>query len=156
MSVSEASANKKIYADVKRQSLKPVDINVGDQVKPMNINLMPTIVASTAIASRDFMPVHHDKDYALKQFAPDVFLNILSSNGFVSKFLTDWAGPEAWVKKISIKLGVPAVPYQVLRFTGAVTSKKNVGNECVIEVSVQAANDSGNHATGIATITLPV
>jgi hypothetical protein len=156
MSVSKASANKKVYADVNRQSLKPGDINVGDQLTPMNINLTPTIVASTAIASRDFMPVHHDKDYALKQFAPDIFLNILSSNGFVSKFLTDWAGPEAWVKKISIKLGVPAVPYQVLRFTGAVTSKTNVGNECVIEVSVQAANDSGNHATGTATITLPL
>jgi len=156
MSVSKASANKKVYADVNRKSLNPGDINVGDQLTPMNISLTPTIVASTAIASRDFMPVHHDKDYALKQFAPDIFLNILSSNGFVSKFLTDWAGPQAWVKKISIKLGVPAVPYQVLRFTGVVTSKTSVGDECVIEVNVQAANDSGNHATGNATITLPI
>lgn len=139
-----------------RKSLKASDINVGDQVKPMNINLTHTIVASTAIASRDFMPVHHDKDYALKQFAPDIFLNILSSNGFVSKFLTDWAGPEAWVKKINIKLGVPAVPHQVLKFTGAVTAKTTVGNECVVEIALQAANDSGNHLTGTAMITLPV
>jgi hypothetical protein len=156
MSVSKASANKKVYADVNRKSLQAGDINVGDQLTPMNISLTPTIVASTAIASRDFMPVHHDKDYALKQFAPDIFLNILSSNGFVSKFLTDWAGPQAWVKKINIKLGVPAVPNQVLKFTGAVISKTTVSDECVIEVSVQAANDSGNHATGTATITLPL
>jgi hypothetical protein len=150
------SACNKVYADLNRKSLKASDIHVGDPVKPMNINLTHTMVTATAIASRDFMPVHHDKDYALKQFAPDIFLNILSSNGYVSKFLTDWAGPEAWVKKINIKLGVPAVPHQVLKFTGAVISKTTVGNECVIEVSVQAANDSGNHATGTATITLPV
>lgn len=156
MSANKSPVNKKVYADVNRKSLKASDIQVGDPIKPMNIALTHTMVASTAIASRDFMPVHHDKDYALKQFAPDIFLNILSSNGYVSKFLTDWAGPEAWVKKISIKLGVPAVPHQVLKFTGTVLSKKEENGECIIEVSVQAANDSGNHATGTAVITLPV
>jgi hypothetical protein len=144
------------FADIHRTSLKASDIHVGDAIKPMDIHLTHTIVASTAIASMDFMPVHHDKDFAQAQFAPDAFLNILSSNGFVSKFLTDWAGPEAWVKKISIKLGVPAVPNQILKFTGEVLSKNTVGSESVIEVSVQAANDSGNHATGTAVITLPL
>lgn len=144
------------FADLSRQSLNPADINVGDAITPMNLPLTHTIITATAIASMDFMPVHHDKDYALAQFAPDIFLNILSSNGFVSRFLTDWAGPDAWVKKINIKLGVPAVPHQVLKFTGEVLGKQTIGNECHIEVSVQAANDSGNHATGTAVITLPL
>jgi hypothetical protein len=144
------------FADLSRQSLNPAGIAVGDTVTPMDIKLTHTIITATALASMDFMPVHHDKDYALAQFAPDIFLNILSSNGFVSKFLTDWAGPNAWVKKINIKLGVPAVPHQVLKFTGEVLSKNTIGNECHIEVSVQAANDSGNHATGTAVITLPI
>lgn len=143
------------FADTSRKTLNPADIAVGDALKPMNIPLTHTIVTCTAIASMDFMPVHHDKDYALAQFAPDAFLNILSSNGFVSRFLTDWAGPEAWVKKINVKLGVPAVPHQVLRFTGEVLNKTREGDEWLIEVSVQAANDSGNHVTGTATITLP-
>lgn len=146
---------KMSFADIDRVSLKAANIQIGDAVKPMDIPLTHTIVASTAIASMDFMPVHHDKDYALAQYAPDIFLNILSSNGFVSKFLTDWAGPDTWVKKINVKLGVPAVPHQVLRFTGNVINKEYVGDECHIEVSVQAANDSGNHVTGTAVITLP-
>ena len=101
------------------------------------------------------MPVHHDKDYALSQFAPDIFLNILSTNGFVSRYLTDWAGPNAWVKHIDIKLGVPAVPNQTLRFRGEVLEKSAADNSVDITVSVTAANDSGNHATGKATICLP-
>jgi hypothetical protein len=144
------------FADIDRTSLKASDIKVGDAIKPMDIKLTHTIVTATAIASMDFMPVHHDKDYALSQFAPDAFLNILSSNGFVSKFLTDWAGPETWVKKINVKLGVPAVPHQVLRFSGEVLAKNIVGDECVIDVSVKASNDIGDHVTGTATITLPV
>lgn len=143
------------FADIDRPVLSPADIAVGDEVSPMAIDLTHSIIAGTAIATRDFMPVHHDKDFALSQFAPDVFLNILSTNGFVSKFLTDWAGPRAWVKKIDIKLGVPAVPHQTLRFTGAVLDKGESGEKVEITVSVVAANDSGNHANGSAIVVLP-
>lgn len=143
------------FADIDRIGLNAADIAIGDAVTPMDIELTHTIIASTAIASMDFMPVHHDKDYALSQFAPDAFLNILSTNGFVSKFLTDWAGPNAWVKNINIKLGVPAVPHQTLRFTGEVLDKSEVEDKVEITVSVTAANDSGNHATGSAVIALP-
>lgn len=146
---------KQNFADIDRIGLKAADISVGDVVTPMDIELTHTIVAATAIASMDFMPVHHDKDYALSQFAPDAFLNILSTNGFVSKFLTDWAGPDTWVKNINIKLGVPAVPHQTLRFSGEVLSKAELQDKVEITVSVTAANDTGNHATGSAVITLP-
>jgi predicted lipoprotein len=146
---------RQVYADIGRRSLRAADIRAGDPVKPMEVELTPTIIAATAIATRDFMPVHHDKDYAQSRFAPDVFLNILSTNGFVARFLTDWAGPEAWVRKISVKLGVPAVPHRTLRFTGEVLSVTRRGDECLIEVSVQAATSDGNHATGSAVVTLP-
>jgi len=144
------------FGDYDRKTLNGADINVGDQVANMDVPLTHTRVAATAIASRDFMPVHHDKDYAQAQFAPDAFLNILSTNGYISRFVTDWAGPEAWVKKINVKLGVPAVPHQTLRFTGEVLNKEEAGDEWLIEVSVKASNDSGDHATGTATISLPV
>lgn len=143
------------FADVDRVALNANDIKVGDEVAPMDIELTHTIVSATAIASMDFMPVHHDKDYAQAQFAPDAFLNILSTNGFVSKFVTDWAGPDTWVKNITIKLGVPAVPHQTLRFRGEVLEKVETGEEVDITVSVTATNDSGNHATGSAVISLP-
>lgn len=146
---------KQHFADLDRVSLNPGDIQVGDELTPMDIELTHTIIASTAIASMDFMPVHHDKDYALAQFAPDAFLNILSTNGYVSKFLTDWAGPNAWVSNISVKLGVPAVPHQTLSFRGEVLEKNDLGEKVELMVSVVASNDSGNHATGTAKIVLP-
>ncbi len=128
----------------------------GDQVTPLDLQLTPTRVIATSIASRDFMPAHHDPGFAKSQGAPDIFLNILSSNGYVSRFITDWAGPEAMVRKIAIRLGVPAVPGQILRFTGEVVATRHEGDEGVVEVAIRAANDLGDHATGTVELSLPV
>ncbi|MDT7767084.1 MAG: hypothetical protein QOI30_69, partial [Mycobacterium sp.] len=69
------------------------DIDVGDEVTPLEIPVTTTMIVAGAIASRDFMPVHHDRDYANKQGSPNLFMNILTSNGYCVRFLTDWAGP---------------------------------------------------------------
>ncbi len=76
----------------------------------MAIDVTATVIVAGAIATRDFMPVHHDRDYANAQGAPDIFMNILSDNGYCSRFLTDWAGPDAMVRRLAIRLGVPALP----------------------------------------------
>ena len=96
---------------------------VGDELPPLVIDVTPTRVVAGAIASRDFMPVHHDRDYANQQGAPDIFMNILSDTGYCSRFLTDWAGPDAMVTRLAIRLGVPVFPGHTLTYTGRVTAR---------------------------------
>jgi len=136
--------------------LRSTEIAVGDELPPFNLPVTSTVIVAGAIASRDFMPAHHDRDFAIAQGAPDVFMNILTTNGYVSRFVTDWAGPEAMVRKIAIRLGAPAVPGQDLRFTGEVSSTSREGSECVVEVAIRAANELGDHATGTVVVTLPL
>ncbi len=83
-------------------------------------------------------------------------MNIFTTNGYVSSFVTDWAGPEAMIRSISIRLGAPAVHGQPLRFSGQVAQMSHDGDECVIEVAVRAANELGDHATGTIVVTLPI
>jgi len=104
-------------------------IAVGDELEPLVVDVTASVIVSGAIASRDFMPVHHDRDYANAQGAPDIFMNILSDTGYCSRFLTDWAGPEAMVRKVAIRLGVPSHPGSTLDFTGTVTGKSRQGGE---------------------------
>jgi len=132
------------------------DIRVGDAVTPMRIDVTATVIVAGAVATRDFMPVHHDRDYANTQGAPDIFMNILSDNGYCSRFLTDWAGPEAMVRKIAIRLGVPQHPNTTLDFTGTVTGKSRAGGEGVVEIEFRATNDRGDHLSGTAVIGLPL
>ena len=103
------------------------EISVGDALPTFDLPLTASVIVAGAIASRDFMPVHHDRGYAMSQGAPDIFMNILTTNGYVSRYVTDWAGPEAMIEKIAIRLGVPALPDATMRFTGRVvrTEKRN-------------------------------
>jgi hypothetical protein len=82
-------------------------------------------------------------------------MNILTTNGYVSRFVTDWAGPESMLRKIAIRLGAPAVPGKPLRFSGRVARKHDEGDECVVELEIRVANDLGDHATGTVVVSLP-
>jgi len=121
----------------------------------LEIPVTATLIAAGAIATRDFMPVHHDRAYANQQGAPDIFMNILSDTGYSSRFLTDWAGPDARIKRLAIRLGTPVHPGHTLTYSGSVESVGSEGNEFVIEVSFRAAGVHGDHLTGTASMTLP-
>ena len=146
-------------AKTRATTLQWSDIQVGDEVTPLEIAITTTMIVAGAIASRDFMPVHHDRDYANKQGSPNLFMNILTSNGYCVRFLTDWAGPEAMVKNLSIRLGVPCFPDDPLRFAGSVTgktrgSRQGATDENFVEVTFKASNSLGDHVSGTAVLSL--
>ena len=128
---------------------------VGDALRPLEVDVSATHIVAGALATRDFMPVHHDRAYANSQGAPDIFMNILSSNAYCCRFLTDWAGPEAMIKKLDIRLGVPVFPGTHLAFSGTVTSRTEEGSSVLLEVAFRAATDLGDHLTGTAVVDLP-
>jgi len=138
-----------------RSTLHWHSVRVGDELLEMVIDVTPTRVVAGAIASRDFMPVHHDRAFANSQGAPDIFMNILSDTGYCSRFLTDWAGPDAMVRHLAIRLGVPVFPGHTLTFTGAVTAVERDGDEGIVEVELRAINELGEHIGGTAKVGLP-
>ena len=119
---------------MKKATLDWSSIRVGDPITTLKIDVTATVVVAGAIASRDFMPVHHDRDYANSQGSPNIFMNIMTDNGYCSRFLTDWAGPEAMVRKIAIRLGVPAYAGSVLVYAGTVTGTSQLDGEGLVEV----------------------
>ena len=138
------------------QTLEWNDVQVGDSLPALIIDMTPTRIVAGAIATRDFMPVHHDRDYANAQGAPEIFMNILSDTGYCSRFLTDWAGPAAMVTKLAIRLGVPVFPGSVLTYTGTVTATELIDGVGIVAVELLATNDLGDHVTGTARLSLPV
>ena len=120
----------------------------GTELPPLTIEATPTFVVSTALATRDFQDVHHDRDSAVARGSKDIFLNILTDTGLVQRFVSAWAGPEALIRSIKIRLGVPCYAYDTLTFTGRVVSESPV--EQVIEVV--GSNARGAHVTGTVRI----
>ena len=60
--------------------------------------MTPTTIVSTAIATRDWQDVHHDRDVAQAAGSKDIFMNILTTNGLVERFVADWAGHDVELK----------------------------------------------------------
>lgn len=131
-------------------SLAPQPVRVADTLPPLTIDATPTFVVATALATRDFQDVHHDRDLAQAKGSKDIFVNILTDTGLVERFVTDWAGPSARIRSINLKLGVPWYAYDSVTFTGEVTDV----TDGVVTVSVTGTNSLGKHVISTVTVQL--
>ena len=136
------------------RTLSISEVAVGDRLPELAIDVTTGLVVCGALATRDFEPVHHDKSAAQATGLPDVFMNILTSQGLMTRFATDWSGPEAVVKSLDIKLGAPNVPGMVMTITGEVTA---VDDETgVVDIAVLGENNIwGMHMQGTVQLALP-
>jgi len=131
-------------------SLHDTDVNVGDQIAPLVLPLSRSLIVAAALASRDYQDVHHDPVLAQQKGSQDIFMNILTTNGLIGRYITDWAGPDSIIKNVAIRLGVPNYAGDTMTITGTVTSKQ----DGQIVVGVVGANSMGNHVTGTVTLVL--
>ena len=138
-------------SSLKTRTLAEVD--VGDVLPELAIEMTSTLIIAGALASNDYTPVHHDKQAAQAQGLPDVIMNVLTTNGWVSRYVTDWAGPNAEIKKLGVKLGAPNVPGDTMKLTGKVLQKDE--EQSVVDIEVIGRNSWGAHATASVSLALP-
>ncbi|MEU4952796.1 MaoC family dehydratase [Streptomyces lavendulae] len=125
-------------------------MNVGDALPPLEIPVTRTLIVAGAIASRDYQDVHHDAELAREKGSPDIFMNILTTNGLVGRYVTDHLGPHAVLRKVAIRLGAPNHPGDTMTLTGTVSALDGD----TVEIRVVGANGIGHHVTGTVTVTL--
>jgi len=125
-------------------------VEVGRKLPELSLYGDPTFVVSTAIATRDYQDVHHDRDKAQAKGSKDIFVNILTDTGLVQRYITDWAGPSAVIKSIALRLGVPWYAYDTVTFRGEVTAI----DDGLITLKVVGSNSLGDHVIATATLAL--
>jgi uncharacterized OB-fold protein/acyl dehydratase len=118
---------------------------------PLVIDVTPTVVVASALATRDFQDVHHDRDRAVAGGARDIFLNILTTTGLVQRYVAAWAGPDAVFRAISVRLGVPCHAGDTLTLTGELTAGE--GAERLLRVTGRCS--LGDHVTATVRLVLP-
>lgn len=125
-------------------------VAVGSALPELSLYGDPTFIVSTAIATRDYQDVHHDRDKAQAKGSKDIFVNILTDTGLVQRYLTDWAGPTAVIKSIALRLGVPWYAYDTVTFRGEVIGV----DDDLVTVKVVGANSLGDHVIATAKLTI--
>jgi len=124
---------------------------VGQQLPELVIEASVRNIVATAIATRDYQDVHHDVAMAQQRGSKTIFTNILTSNGYVLKYVTDWAGPLSVVKTSKIRLGVPNYAGDTMTMRGEVTRVDGK----LVEVKVAGSNSLGDHVVGTVEVELP-
>lgn len=121
---------------------------IGDRLPELSVLMDRTRITAAAIASQDFEDVHHDPSKANDRGMPDIFISINSTNGFLDRYLTDWAGPTARIHKVALRLGVPLFPGDALTLTGEVTEV----SDGLITVKIKGRNARGVHVSATASL----
>jgi acyl dehydratase len=134
------------------------EVSVGDELPTLVLPITRTLIVSGAIASRDYQDVHHEHVMAQERGSKDIFMNILTTNGLVGRYVTDWSGPRSLLAEVKIRLGAPNYPDDVMTFTGSVTDKGPLaddGRGGTVTVTIRGANHLGDHVTGTVAVVLP-
>lgn len=137
------------------ESLTFDQVESGQALPELEIDVSTGLIVATAIASRDYQNVHHDRDQAIALGSKDIFMNILTTNGLVGRFVTDWAGPTAQLKRVNIRLGVPNYAGDKMQLSGLVANKRVEHGENLIDIEVVGKNSLGDHVTGQVEVAMP-
>lgn len=129
------------------------DVQMGEALAPLSVPVTVALVTSGAIATRDYFPGHHDMEAARALGSPHIFMNILTTNGLVQRFVEEWSGPQGRLLDLKIKLGAPNYPGDTMTFSGTVTDRRE--SDRTVEISLKGNNSMGSHVTGTVRVALP-
>lgn len=128
-------------------------VALGAELPTLAVPITVPLIAGGAIATRDYFPGHHDLEAARGLGTPHIFMNILTTNGLVQRFVEAWCGPGGVFCDLKIKLGAPNFPGDTMTFSGTVSEKRD--GDRSVEITLKGKNSMGNHVTGTVRVRLP-
>ena len=107
------------------------DVAIGDALPELAVEVTATTVVLGAIASRDWRPMHHDKDFAVQRNGmKDIFINTPNNAAWFERYITDWTGPHGRLGRLSFQMKTPVFPGDEMRFSGVVTAVECDASGC--------------------------
>ena len=102
-------------------------VRAGDELPVLAHRVTATTVVLGALASRDWRPMHHDRDFAInRNGVKDIFLNTPNQAAWFERYITDWTGPYGRVGRMKFRMKASVFPGDRMVFRGTV---RNVGKD---------------------------
>lgn len=129
------------------------DVKEGDELTKLEFPLTLRNLIIDAAGTRDLYPIHHDRDFARGQGQRDVFINTMMYQGLFGRIVTDWAGPEAFLRKLQFSMKAPNCPGDTITSRAWVTKKYEQDGEKLLDIEAHLDNQLQQDAT-VAQITV--
>ena len=121
-------------------NLTASSVSKGDALPSLSVDVSAPPIVLGALASRDYRPMHHDKDFANNQGVSNIFLNTPNQAAWFERYLTDWTGPLGRVGRLKFKMRNSVVPGDTMIFNATVD---HVGSDdtgcCWVDLDVDLA-----------------
>lgn len=105
-------------------SLTLDSVSIGDTLPELSYDVTATTVILGALASRDWRPMHHDRDFAqVRNGTRDIFMNTPNQAAWFERFVTDWTGPEGRLGRMKFRMRDSVFPGDTMVFAATVTAK---------------------------------
>jgi acyl dehydratase len=133
------------------------DVSVGDQLPRLDFEVNATTVVLGALATRDWRPMHHDKDFAVnRNGTQDIFLNTPNQAAWFERYITDWAGPHGRLGRVTFRMKGSVFPGDTMSLAGAVKATEVDGTGCAFAtVDVTLSVEGDVKTTCTARIAIP-
>jgi acyl dehydratase len=133
------------------------DVTVGESLPALDYEVTATTVVLGALATRDWRPMHHDKDFAVERNGTrDIFLNTPNQAAWFERYLTDWTGPHGRLARVTFRMKGSVFPGDTMSLTGVVESASVDDVGCgFVTVGVTLSVDGDVKTTCAARIALP-
>lgn len=119
------------------------DVRVGEALPTLSIPVTVTSVMAGAIATRDYQPVHHDLERARALGSETVFFSTHTTAAYLERLVLQWAGPQAFLRSLKLRLGVPNYAGDTLALGGHVTAID--ASERDVSIAATGTNSRGEH-----------
>ena len=98
------------------------DVAEGDIMPPLYYEVSATTVVLGALATRDWRPMHHDKDFAVvRNGTRDIFLNTPNQAAWFERYITDWTGPRGRMGRVTFRMRDSVFPGDTMMLEGVVS-----------------------------------
>ncbi len=132
------------------------EVENGSEIPPLEKHPTTQQLVKYAGASGDFYQIHYDKDFALKNNLPGVIIHGALKNAFLGKMVTDFAGSEGWVRKLTVQYRGMDQPGSPIRCKGRIVKKYTDGQDHLVDCEIWLESSKGEKTTlGSATVVLP-
>lgn len=134
------------------------DVKVGDELPELAVDVTTTLEVLGALASRDWLPQHHDLQFAIRRNGlPDLYLNTPNQVAWFERYLTDWTGPFGRLGRLSIGLRSSVFPGDRMVLGATVTGVATDASGCGwVELDARTRVGARVAATCSARLALPI
>ena len=138
-------------------NLTAVDVKEGDELPPLSHAVTATTVVLGAMASRDWRPMHHDKEFAIhRNGVKDIFINTPNNAAWFERYITDWTGPTGRLGRMKFKMKRPVFPEDTMVFNGRVVRMSVDDSGCQwVELEVTVSVDGQVNTECQARVAIP-